>query len=101
MSLKIIATALSTCFLVGCAAPAMWMHASKSQSDFNQDNAICTMETNRITQAPQRTYDVRMDPFQQSNAAIADGMANLGHGFALKTNQELCMRSKGYYLQSK
>ena len=97
MSLKINTIALSACFLVGCAAPTPWMHSSKSQSDFNQDNALCNMQANNTTQAPQRTYDVRMDPFQKSNAAIADGMAGMGHALALQNNYELCMRARGYY----
>lgn len=97
MSLKMIAATLSSYFLVGCAAPAPWMHSSKSQSDFNQDNALCNIQANNITQAPQRTYDARMDPFQRSNAAITDGMAGMGHALALQNNYELCMRAKGYF----
>lgn len=97
MSLKLIVTALSTFFLVGCATPTPWMHSSKFQSDFNQDDALCNMQANNTTQAPQRTWDARMDPIQKSSAAIADGMAGMGHALALRNNYDLCMRAKGYY----
>lgn len=85
--------------LTGCAAP-MWNHSTNSEFDFNRDKAICSMEADRSNPSTAVPYDPRLDPFQQANAGIYNGAANMGRAFGVQNYFQNCMTAKGYY-QSK
>jgi hypothetical protein len=63
--------------LAACAAP-MWHHPSNNEYDFNRDKAVCSMEANRANPSTAVPYNPRLDPFQQANASIYNGTADMG-----------------------
>jgi hypothetical protein len=82
--------------LAACAAP-MWHHPSNNEYDFNRDKAVCSMEANRANPSTAVPYNPRLDPFQQANASIYNGTADMGRAFGVQNYFNNCMMAKGYY----
>ena len=86
----------SISLLIGCAAP-MWNHPTNSEYDFNRDKAACSMEADRANPSQAAPYNPRLDPFQQANASIYNGTANMGRAFGVQNYFNNCLIAKGYY----
>ena len=90
-----IALALLSSLLVGCASKT-WYHPTASESQFRQESAMCERDASLANPAAPSAYNPYLTPIQQSQAAIAQGSADLGRAFAMKNAYENCMTIKGY-----
>lgn len=93
--MKFIVLALVT-FLAGCATKT-WNHPTASESQFRQESALCERTASVSNPGTTSVQNPYLDPFQQANAAIAQGSAGLGRAFAMKQAFENCMAIKGYF----
>jgi|LauGreDrversion4_2_1035121.scaffolds.fasta_scaffold51006_2 hypothetical protein len=82
--------------MTACASP-MWQHPTNNEYAFNRDKAACSMEAERANPSTAVPYNPRLDPFQQANANIYNGTANMGRAFGVQNYFTNCMTAKGYY----
>lgn len=83
-------------FLAGCATKT-WYHPTASKSQFLQESALCERTASVSHPETPKAQNPYLDSFQKSEAAIAQGVENMGRALALKNTFENCMAIKGYY----
>lgn len=93
--MKFIVLTLVT-FLAGCATKT-WYHPTASESQFRQESALCERTASVSNPATVRMQNPYLDPIQKSQAAMQQGVDDLGRAFAIKKDYENCMAIKGYY----
>lgn len=83
------------CLLTGCAS-TNWMHPTRSESDFYRDWEDCNQYAQSTNPSRASAYNPNLDPFQQAQAGIANGSANMARAFGVQSSFENCMFGKGY-----
>jgi len=70
--------------------------STRSESDFYRDWEDCNQYAQSTNPSRASAYNPNLDPFQQAQAGIANGSANMARAFGVQSSFENCMFGKGY-----